>query len=254
MLYPRIIPSLLLSENRLVKTIKFGAETYIGDPINAVRIFNEKEADELALMDIKASRNGVINYNLLSRIAREAFMPLSYGGGIQNVEEVKRLLGLGYEKIILNSATKSNPELITATAALCGSQSTVVCVDYSRDLFGKPKIFDHLAKKRTSQDLFSYLIKVQNLGAGEVILHDRDREGTYLGLDKNIITQAASKINIPIVPLGGASSIEEIWDLLGETSVQAFAAGSIFVYHGPRKAVLITYPKNQRGNRLSHER
>lgn len=240
MLRRRVIPSLLLRGNGLVKSIRFGKETYIGDPINAIRIFNDKEVDELVLFDITATDVNKINYELLSRLNKEAFMPLAYGGGIQTLDDVKRIITLGYEKVILNSAAIRDPRLIEDTAKICGSQSAVVCIDVKRSIWGKYKVFQHTTQKLLGMDPVSWAQKVEQLGAGEIILYNVDRDGTMSGYDVNLIKQVASEVAIPVVALGGARNKEDFSAALA-AGADAVSAGSMFVYYGPHKAVLISY-------------
>lgn len=244
MLRRRVIPSLLLKGNGLVKSVQFKKEKYIGDPINTIRLFNDKEADELVVLDIDATVNHSINFELLSRINKEAFMPLAYGGGIKTLDEVKRIINLGYEKIVLNTAAINNPNLIENTAKVCGSQSTVVCIDVKKTILGKYKVFQHLNKKTLDINPVDWARRIEELGAGEVILHSVDMDGTFSGYDTNLIKQVASNITIPLVALGGAATVDDFSKAF-IAGASAVAAGSMFVYHGPHKAVLISYPDSK---------
>lgn len=246
MLKTRVIPSLLIRDNGLVKTVKFDKSKYIGDPINAIKIFNDKEVDELVVLDIEASkRSSGINFNLLSRINKEAFMPLGYGGGIKSIEDVKRILGLGYEKIIINSSAINNPDIISEAANVCGSQSVVVCLDIKKSLFGNYLLYNYKRKKTFSIDPFEYIKKMEELGAGELIVYSVDRDGTFSGYDISLLKKVTSIVSIPVVALGGAGKFEDFVDAIKLGGASAVSAGSFFVFHGPHKAVLITYPDKQ---------
>ena len=242
MLKTRVIPSLLLKNGGLVKTIKFGLPKYVGDPINAIKIFNDKEVDELVILDIEASKNSKgIDYDLLARINKEAFMPLGYGGGIKNAQEAKRIFSLGYEKIVLNYGAMVNPKLISDIADISGSQSTVVCIDVKKNLFGKYFVYNHVINKLTDLNPLDYVRELEKLGAGELIIYSVDQDGTYKGYDLNLIKGISESVNIPVVALGGANSVEDFAKAI-KSGASAVSAGSMFVFHGPHRAVLITYP------------
>ncbi|MEN6348208.1 MAG: AglZ/HisF2 family acetamidino modification protein [Syntrophomonas sp.] len=243
MLRKRVIPSLLLKNNGLVKSVRFSKEKYVGDPINAIRLFNDKEADELVVLDIVATLKNSINYELLSRINKEAFMPLAYGGGINTVDDARTIINLGYEKVVLNSAAIKNPQLITSIANVCGSQSTIVCIDVIKTMLGNYKVYQHSTKKSLPLDPMSWAAQVEELGAGEIILYNVDRDGTFAGYDLQLIKRVSSAINIPLIALGGAKTLEDFSKAFN-AGADAVAAGSMFVYHGPHKAVLITYPSS----------
>jgi cyclase len=243
MLKIRVIPSLLLQNGGLVKTIKFSNPKYVGDPINAIKIFNDKEVDELVILDIKASQSSFgINFELLNRINKEAFMPLGYGGGIKSAEEAKRIFNIGYEKVILDSAALSHPQLITDIASLSGSQSVVVCVDVKRTIFGKYRVFNWIKRKIENIDVVDYARKIEGLGAGELLIYSVDQDGTMQGYDYDILKAVTNTIKIPVVALGGAGSIDHFFKAIKMCNVSAVAAGSFFVFHGPHRAVLISYP------------
>ena len=242
MLKTRVIPSLLLKNGGLVKTVKFGSPKYVGDPINAIKIFNDKEVDELVILDIEASKNTKgIDFDLLTRINKEAFMPLGYGGGIKNIQDAKRIFNLGYEKIIINSAALYNPKLITEISNISGNQSTVVCIDVKKNIFGKYYVFDHVKNKLTDLNPFDYVKTIEKLGAGELIVYSVDQEGTFKGYDLNLIKGVSEIVNIPVVALGGANDVEDLAKAIN-IGASAVSAGSMFVFHGPHHAVLITYP------------
>ncbi|MGE3609188.1 MAG: AglZ/HisF2 family acetamidino modification protein [Bacteriovoracaceae bacterium] len=242
MLEKRIIPSLLLSQGKLVKTVKFKDPKYIGDPINTVKIFNNKGADELFIIDIDASREKKEpNYSLLEQIATEAFMPLGYAGGIQNLSQMEKIFSLGFEKVALSSVLFENPSLITEAIKLFGSQSVVGIIDIDKSFLKGKKAFNHLNPKQSCSPL-EMAMKLQELGAGEIILHFAYREGTYTGYDLELINQISKKLTVPLVVLGGASSKDDLASAL-KSGADAAAAGSLFIYHGPHKAVLVNYPK-----------
>jgi imidazole glycerol-phosphate synthase subunit HisF len=243
MLRTRIIPCLLLKGRGLVKTIKFKDESYVGDPINAVKIFNDKAADELILLDIDASAKGLEpNYDLIEEIVSEAFMPVCYGGGVQCLQQFERLISLGVEKVAVNSAAVNDWTLISDASKTFGAQSIVVGIDIKRSLFGKVERW-HLNGRRNSK--MSALLAAQQAeqaGAGEILLNDIDRDGTMTGYDHELVQQIASKLTIPLIACGGASSFEDMCRAVHSSGASAAAAGSFFVFKGKHRAVLITYP------------
>lgn len=242
MLQTRIIPVLLYTENGLYKTEKFNKPKYIGDPLNTVRIFNEKEVDELIVLDIEASKKQQEpNYALIEDLASECFMPVCYGGGITNIKQMQTIFSLGIEKIALNIAALKDLSLVREATQYFGSQSIVVAVDIKKNLFGKYSLFNHCTKKYESKNLLFYLQEIQNAGAGELLLNNVDLDGTQKGYDYELIRLVASKLSIPIIALGGASSVEDFLKAT-QSGASACAAGSMFVFHGKHKAVLITYP------------
>ncbi len=241
MLRRRIIPALLMRDGGLVKTVKFSKERYIGDPINAVKIFNEKEVDELCLLDIGATVEGrPPAYQEINEIVSEAFMPIGYGGGIQHMEHVEQLFKLGVEKVIMNTAAFENEGLVKEASSIYGSQSVVVSIDIKKDLWGQYKVFTRSGKSKQKIDLITAVKKMQDLGAGEIILNNIDRDGTMLGYDLDPINKVAKVIDVPLVALGGASGINDFVSAI-QNGAAAVSAGSIFVYQGVHKAVLISY-------------
>ena len=211
MLRPRIIPSLLVHDNGLVKTVNFKNPKYVGDPINAVRIFNEKEVDELAIFDIDATVLGKEpDYVLIEKLANQSRMPLCYGGGVKTVEQAQRIFGLGIEKIALSSAVINNPNLITQIADRVGSQSVVVVMDIKKKLLGGYEIYTHNGKKATGLNPIAFAEKAQQLGAGEIVINSIDQDGLMKGFDLNLIDKITEKITIPVTVLGGAGSLEDI--------------------------------------------
>lgn len=243
MLSKRVIPVLLLKNKGLVKTVQFKNPVYVGDPINAVRIFNEKEVDELVFLDITASVNNTKpNYELITDIATECFMPFGYGGGITNIEQIKKLFQSGVEKVILNSVVYNNPKLITEAATIFGSQSIVCSIDVKRNLFGKHELYSHAGSKKQKVDLLSHIKQLVDYGAGEIMINSIDRDGMMKGYDNELIKKITESINIPVVCCGGAGSMEHLKETADSTQVSGLAAGSLFVFHGKHKAVLINYP------------
>jgi cyclase len=237
----RVIPVLLLSEAGVVKTTRFGAPVYIGDATNAVRIFSDKEADEIVILDIEASRLGrEPDFLRIEQLATEAFMPLGYGGGITSLQQMERLFKIGVEKVILNSAIHGCPELLRDASRTFGSQSVVASIDVKKDLFGRPRVYSRSGTRREAMDLSSMLSCVQDQGAGEVILGSIDRDGTMKGYDLETISSAARQLDVPLVALGGAGSIDDL-DAAIRAGASAVAAGSMFVFHGRHRAVLISY-------------
>jgi len=250
----RVIPCLLLHNGGLVKTVRFRRPTYVGDPINAIKIFNDKEVDELALIDIDASRQGRgPDFALLERVNKEAFMPLACGGGIRTPDHVRRVLGLGYEKVILDSVVLGEPGSVEAASAACGSQSVVVCIDTKRDLFGRLRVYDHLRRRCTRLGPGEYARLAQARGAGEVIVYSVDSEGTFQGYDVKAVREVSDAVTVPVVALGGAGKLQDFADVVRDGGATAVAAGSFFVFHGPHRAVLITYPERQELERVFGE-
>jgi imidazole glycerol-phosphate synthase subunit HisF len=242
MIIPRIIPVLLLQNKGLVKSIKFKDYQYIGDPINAVRIFNEKEVDEICLLDINASKEGKEpNYKLIEEIASEAFIPFSYGGGIKTFEQGKRILKLGAEKLILNTVLFTDTNLVRQLADFVGSQSVVASIDVKKNIWGKYMIYDHRKKATLSNELLPTLKKLVSQGVGELIINSVDLDGTMKGLDTRLIQDISKSLNIPVIACGGTGNIEHTKGAIA-AGADAVAAGSIFVFHGKHKAVLINYP------------
>ncbi len=240
----RIIPVLLIQNGGLVKSIKFKDHKYIGDPINAVKIFNEKEVDEIVILDISASKeNRGPNIEKLTDIAGEAFMPLSYGGGITTIEQVKKLLYQGAEKVILNTSALDNPKLITKIAEQFGSQSAVVSIDVKKNWLGNYKVYRNNGKKNTNLSPVDFAKKMEEAGAGEIILTSIDRDGTYKGFDVELIKLVADSVSIPVVACGGASKIADFTDAIVKGGASAVAAGSLFVYASEQKGIMINYPK-----------
>lgn len=251
MLRPRIIPSLLVHDNGLVKTVNFKNPKYVGDPINAVKIFNEKEVDELAVFDIDATVLGKEpDYALIKKLANQSRMPLCYGGGVKTVEQAQKIFGLGIEKIALSSAIIENPDLITQIADRVGSQSVIVVMDVKKKLMGGYEIYTHNGKKATGINPLVFAEKAQKLGAGEIIINSIDQDGVMKGFDLNLIDKISEKISIPITVLGGAGSLQDIKKVIERQGIIGVAAGSLFVFKGVYKAVLISYPTKKEKEEL----
>jgi cyclase len=243
MLKTRVIPCLLLRNGGLVKTFQFDKPKYVGDPINAVRIFNEKEVDEIVILDITATPDKrEPNFELIKDLASQAFMPLAYGGGITTIQQIEKLFSIGIEKVVLDTIVSTNPNLIKQASDIAGSSSVVVCMDVKSKLFGKPTVFNHAGKVDTKQDPIQFAQKMQELGAGELIFNSIDRDGMQKGYDLAMIEKIAKAIDIPLVALGGAATLEDFRKAV-DHGASAVAAGSMFVFHGKHKAVLITYPE-----------
>jgi cyclase len=241
----RVIPVLLLVDQGLHKTVKFKNPVYVGDPLNAVKIFNEKEVDELIFLDIHATRDKrEPDYEFLKRLAGECFMPLTYGGGINHIDQIRKLNACGIEKVSINSASLDNLLLIREAANTYGSSTIVVSVDVRQDLFGRYKVYGKNGSKPYKLGLWDYLSELEAAGAGEILLTNIDKEGTYSGYDLKLIEQASAKVKIPLIANGGASSFDALKPAL-KAGASAVAAGSIFVFYGPHKAVLINYPSSE---------
>ena len=243
MFRPRVIPVLLLKDNGLVKTIKFKDEKYIGDPINAVKIFNDLEADELIILDINATNeNRTLDSELVNKIGDEAYMPFAVGGGINNIDNINNIIGAGAEKVVINSALYDNPILIKEASEKFGSQSIIVSIDVKIGILGNKILFSNSGNKKQKIDLDQCLNNVQELGAGEIIINLINNDGLMRGYNIDLIKYVSNAVNIPVIACGGAGKLSDFSDAYFNGNASAVAAGSLFVYHGPRKAVLINYP------------
>jgi cyclase len=241
----RIIPVLTLQNEKLVKTIRFKNPTYIGDPINAVKIFNEKEVDEIVILDITATKEKrEPNYNKIEEIASEAFMPFAYGGGITKLSQIEKLFKLGIEKVVLNSVLESNMGLVSEAAKIFGSQSIVASIDVKKNLFGKTNAYKISGTTKIDIPLLDFVKQLEEVGVGEFFINSIDKDGTYSGYDLDLINQLSTKVNIPIVACGGASSIDSFLPAI-QHGASAVAAGSMFVYTGSTRGILINYPKQE---------
>jgi len=238
----RVIPVLLLQNGGLVKSVKFKNHTYVGDPLNAVKIFNEKEVDELVVLDISAtSEKRGPDIQFIKEIASEAFMPLGYGGGVSTMGQIKALVQAGVEKVILNTGAVKVPGLIKEAAAYVGSQSIVVSMDVRKNIWGKYSVFIENGTKNIHVDPIAYAKKMEADGAGEIMLMSIDRDGTFKGFDNELINLVSSAVNIPVIAAGGASTVEDFAKAV-ESGASAVSAGSLFVFQGSHRAVLISYP------------
>ena len=244
MLRPRIIPCLLVKDGGLVKTIRFETPKYIGDPINAVRIFNEKEVDELIVLDIDATtENREPDYSMIEHLAEECRMPLCYGGGVKTVEQVQKIIEVGVEKVAISSAALENPALVKEASECVGSQSVVVVLDVKkRGLRNKYEVFLHNGRKATGYVPEDLAMQMERLGAGEIVLNSIDHDGVMKGYDFTLVDKIRESINVPLTVLGGGGSLQDIGQLIHRYGAIGCAAGSLFVFKGAYRAVLINYP------------
>ena len=243
MLKTRVIPCLLLHEGGLVKTEKFKNPKYVGDPINAVKIYNEKEVDELIFLDIDASRlKREPNLSIIAELATESFMPFAYGGGITTLQQIQQILNIGVEKVIINHSALVNPGFVKEASKHFGSSTIIVAVDIKKDIWGNYKVYDHVRKKVETMAPQDYTLKMCDAGAGELFINNVDRDGTYLGFDWQILKNINETVSVPLIACGGASKLEDLRDVVSNANISGVAAGSIFVYQGPHRAVLISYP------------
>jgi cyclase len=243
MLKNRVIPCLLLKDESLVKTVKFSGHNYIGDPINTVRIFNELEVDELIILDIQATfLNKGPDLSLLSKIADECFMPLTYGGGIKTIEEVKNILSTGLEKVAINSYAFEDPHFISRIAELYGSQSIIASMDVKKNVWGNYQIYSHGGRKKVDKDPVEWAQELEKLGAGELLLTSIDREGTWKGYDLEITKRISEAVSIPVIANGGAGKIEHLAEVVKKGKASAAALGSMVVYQKEGLGVLVNFP------------
>jgi len=243
MLRHRVIPCLLLQDDGLVKTLRFENPKYVGDPINAIRIFNEKEVDELLVLDIQASKSKrEPNYDLIEEFAGECFMPLAYGGGIASVHQARRLFSIGVEKVAIQTGALANLDLVNDIAVRYGNQSVVVALDIKKNLLGRYKLYSSATGKALDRDWLELIKLAIDAGAGEILINAVDRDGTLSGMDLSLIENVASVCSIPLIAAGGVGSLADIKAAV-KAGASAVACGAFFVYQGPHRAVLITYPK-----------
>jgi cyclase len=243
-LQPRIIPVLLLHKGGLYKTKQFKKPSYVGDPINAVRIFNEKQVDELMILDIDSSvNNSAPNYELIEEIASEAFMPVAYGGGVSSLEIAKKLFQLGIEKVVLNTVLQHNTQIIKEIGEIYGAQAVVACIDFKKNLFGKTNAYFKSGSTKADQSIPQLAKLYEAAGAGELLLNDIDREGTYSGYNQSLLKEIVNTVQIPVVISGGASQNSD-FTAAALCGASGMAAGSMFIYQRPHNAVLISYPSN----------
>lgn len=244
MLRPRVIPCLLIHQGGLVKTVGFKDPKYVGDPVNAVKIFNEKEADELIVVDIDATRDGAEpDYKTIGQMAAECRMPLCYGGGVNTAAQAKRIIGLGVEKVSISAAAVARPELVSEIAEGVGRQSVVVVIDARKKMFGRSwEVWTHNATKNAKLDVLDFAHRVSQLGAGEIVVNSIDLDGRMSGYDLDLARSLRERVNIPMTMLGGAGALNHLGDLFQACGVVGAAAGSLFVFKGQYRAVLINYP------------
>jgi len=242
----RVIPVLLLKNTGLVKTTQFKEPKYVGDPLNAVKIFNDKEVDELIFLDISATpENKKPPLEFLKQIAEECFMPLSYGGGIKTVEEIKDILKVGIEKVCLNTIAVENPDLVKKATDRYGSSTICVAIDVKKNFFGKYEIYIHGGKKNTKLDPVKFAMEMDKAGAGELLVNSIDRDGMMQGYDNDLLKKITSQVSMPVIACGGAGTLNHFGDAIKQGGASAVAAGSMFVFHGKHRAVLISYPSQE---------
>lgn len=239
----RIIPCLLLRNKGLVKTVKFKESTYLGDPINTIRIFNEKEADELVFLDIDATRNSTEpSYDLINKISSECFMPFGYGGGIKTLDQIEKIIKCGAEKVVINSGFHLQGDLVSDAAKRFGSSTIVVSIDVKKDFLRGYQVYVKGGTLRTGINPVDYALNAEREGAGEILLNSIDMDGTMEGYDIDLVKKVSASVKIPVIACGGAGRLEDFRYVINEGGASAAAAGSFFVFHGKRRAVLITYP------------
>lgn len=247
MLQTRVIPCLQLIEDSLVKTVRFTKHQYIGDPVNTVRIFNELEVDELCFLDIRATiEDREPSYNILKEIANECFMPLSYGGGINTLKQAETVFKIGFEKLVLNSAPFKDISLISDIADIYGNQAVVIAVDVRKNIWGKYEVYSNSGKINQKKSPNEWIKMVEDAGAGEILLTSIDREGTWKGLDYELIMQVTKNTVLPVIANGGANSIEDIGVAVKNSKASAVALGSMIVYQGKGLGVLVNFPDQEK--------
>ena len=243
MLRTRVIPCLLLKNESLVKTIKFKEYNYIGDPVNTVRIFNELEVDELMFLDIFASKeNRGINFKILQDIANECFMPLSYGGNIKSLDDVKKILKIGFEKVVINSNSFDSLDLIEDISKHFGVQSVVGSIDVKNSFWGNQKIYSHHGRKKQSVDIVDWAKQLENVGVGELLITSIEREGSWDGYDVELIRSITENVRIPVIANGGCGNINHIGEVVKKANASACAVGSMVVYQKKGAGVLVSFP------------
>ncbi len=247
MLKTRVIPALLLKDRGLVKTVKFKDPAYVGDPVNVIRIFNEKEVPELILLDIGATRRSRRpQLEIIKQVASECFMPLAYGGGVRDLEDLRAIFNLGVEKVALNTRAVEDPSLLTRAAEVFGSQSLVAALDVKKSLFGRYEVHTHGGGRNTKQDPVETARALERAGAGEILLTSMDRDGTMSGYDLELIRRVAEAVRVPVIACGGAGRVEDFGAAVCQGGASAVAAGSMVVFQGKARGVLINYPSRER--------
>ena len=242
----RIIPALLLRNESLVKTVRFGKFTYVGDPCNTVRIFNELEVDELIFLDITATQEKRSpNFKVLADIANECFMPLGYGGGIRTLDDAKTVFDIGFEKIAVNSHAMENPQFISQLASSFGSQAIISSIDVKKNLWGRYQVRTHSGKHVSEFDPVTWAKKLESLGAGEILLTSIDQEGTWEGFDLDLVKSVTEAVNIPVIAHGGAGTKDHIVEVVKQAGASAVALGSMVVFQKKDMGVLVSFPDNE---------
>lgn len=243
MLKTRVIPCLLVNNGRLVKTVRFRNPAYVGDPVNAIKIYNEKEVDELILLDITATAEGrKPAFAFLAEVADECFMPLAYGGGIRDMDDISRIFNLGIEKVAINSYALENPSFIEKAAAVFGSQSILLSIDVKKNLFGKYHVYGQGGRNGTDHEPAAWAARMERMGAGEILLNSIDQDGTMEGYDTTLIRKVTEAVAVPVIACGGAGKIQDFRTAVEKGGASAVAAGSMVVYQGKNKGVLINFP------------
>jgi len=246
MFRPRVIPCLLLKNQGLVKTVRFKNPKYLGDPINIVKIFNDKEVDELVFLDITATVEGKEPpYSLLEDIVSEAFMPFGYGGGIKTLEQIRTILSLGVEKVVINTHAVENPSFIYEASQMVGSQSVVVSIDVRKSIWGRHEVYTKSGHKSTGLRPVDFAVQMEKMGAGELIINSIDHDGIMKGYGIDLIKSITCAVGIPVVACGGAGTVQDLAQAVVQGGASAAGAGSMFVFQGPHRAVLISYPSNR---------
>ena len=244
MAIPRVIPVLLLKNNGLVKTTQFKDSKYVGDPLNAVKIFNEKEVDELIFLDILATpENKKPPLDFLKQVAEECFMPLSYGGGITTVDEIRDILKVGVEKVIINTHAVEHPEFAKKAVERYGSSTICISIDVKKNFWGKYEIHTRGGKHNTKIDPVKFAIEMDQAGVGEIMINSIDRDGMMKGYDLDLVSRITKEVGMPVIACGGAASLDDFSGAIHQSGAAAVAAGSMFVFHGKHRAVLISYPE-----------
>jgi len=252
MLRARVIPCLLIHNKGLVKTVKFSDAKYVGDPINAVKIFNEKEVDELVVLDIDATVNSrEPDYSQIEKLAAECRMPLCYGGGIRSVEQARKIIELGVEKVALSNAAINDPQLVSAIANVIGRQSVVGVLDVKKSMFGGYSVYTHNGQRKVKADLVDLLARLEKSGLGEILINSIDNDGMMKGYDLKLAEKVREAVSVPITILGGAGSKQDVFDLINHFKVIGASAGSLFVFKGVYKAVLINYLSPEERRKVS---
>jgi len=243
MLKIRVMPCLLVSNGRLVKTVRFRNPAYVGDPVNAIKIYNEKEVDELILLDITATAKGrKPDFSFLSEVADECFMPLAYGGGICDIDDISRIFSLGIEKVAINSYALENPSFVEKAAAVFGSQSILLSMDVKKNLFGKYRVYGRGGRNGTDHEPAAWAARMERMGAGEILLNSIDQDGTMEGYDTTLIRKVTEAVAVPVIACGGAGRIQDFKMAVEKGGASAVAAGSMVVYQGKNMGVLINFP------------